>query len=121
VCGAACRASRDRKLARARRRRELDEARSDERRRQQQHREKQRRAGAKGAPERSSAQSHAPASRPKPSIFRKELAEILDRALGLSRASLMRDLREFAGAADKNVASVAAVTHELQSRTAPFS
>src|SRR5262249_26780389 len=97
VCGAACRASRDRKLARARRRRELGEARSDERLRQQQHREKQRRVSAKGAPERAAAQGHAPASRPNPSISQKELAEILDRALELSRASLMRDLREFAG------------------------
>ena len=121
VCGAVCRASRDRKLARARRRRELDEARSDERQRQQLHRENQRRASAQGAPERPTENCHAPASPPKPAISQKKLAEILDRAFGLSRASLMRDLGELAVPAEQKLAIVAAVTRQLESPSAAFS
>lgn len=121
VCGAACRVSRDRKLARARRRRELAESRSDERQRQQLHRENQRRAGAQGAAERSAAEGHAPASPPNPSISPRKLTEIVDRAVALSRASLIRDLRELAGPAEQKLAIVAAVTRQLESPTASFS
>jgi hypothetical protein len=113
--------SRDRRLTRARRHRELAEHRSDERERQQVHREKQRRASAAGSAVRSGAECHAPASPPNPAISPRKLAEIVDRAFELSRASLMRDLRELAGEAAQKLAIMAAVTRQLESPKASFS
>jgi hypothetical protein len=121
VCGAACRVSRDRRLARARRRRELAEHRSDERQRQQLHREKQRGASAAASPAPSAAERHAPASPPNPAISPRKLAEIVDRAFELSRASLLRDLRQLAGKAAQELAIVAPVTRQLESPPASFS
>jgi hypothetical protein len=81
VCGAACRVVRDRKLARARRRRELVDYRAEERERQQTCRQK-----------RSAAECHAPPSALKSSKTQDEIARLVDRALRLSRARLVRDL-----------------------------
>ncbi len=82
VCGAACRAKRDRRLARARRRREIDEARIEERERQSAWREVRSKAGC-----------HAPASEPKCSFSLNEIGQFVDRALELSRATLVREVR----------------------------
>jgi len=79
VCGAACRASRDRKLARARRRREIVEFRAEERVRQAEHR---------GQP----PVCHAPSSaRNQPELL-DEVVDFVDRSLRLSRAIMMRDI-----------------------------
>jgi hypothetical protein len=49
------------------------------------------------------------------------LAEIVDRAFELSRASLLRDLRQLAGKAAQELAIVAPVTRQLESPPASFS
>jgi hypothetical protein len=81
VCSKACRKRRDRKLARARRRRDLDDARIDDRARQRVRREHL------------AAKCHAPASPRKCPLSPKEMRQFVDRALARSRASLLRDLR----------------------------
>ena len=88
VCGAPCRAARDQKLARIRRRRDRDGARADERSRQQESRRKQR-AAAAGC--------HAPPSGRKCALLPEEVRQIVDRALEVSRATLLRDLRGILG------------------------
>jgi hypothetical protein len=97
VCGRACRSERDLRLARARRRRELDDFREDECVRQQESR--QRRAAAK---------CHAPPSARKFWKVPQKVAEFVDRALELSRASLLRDLRRITAEIDENVADLGA-------------
>jgi len=96
VCGDACRAARDRQLARARRRRELADYRADERRRQQAVRDQRAEARAKGeaAPAEGAIGEarHAPASAAKSAESLKEIAQIVDRTFEASRASLLRDL-----------------------------
>jgi hypothetical protein len=82
VCGEVCRKSRDRRLARARRRRDLEEARADERERQQTSRKARAEAGC-----------HAPPSIRKCPLSNKEVRQFVDRALERSRATLVRDLR----------------------------
>jgi hypothetical protein len=84
VCCATCRESRDRKLARARRRRELPEFRADERERQRVRRE---RLGAGGC--------HAPASAPKSLKLPAEVVDLVDRLTRMSRATLLRQLHGF--------------------------
>jgi hypothetical protein len=84
VCGAACRASRDRRLARARRRRELDDYRADERERQCTRRERREADGC-----------HAPPSAPKCAELPREVVEIVDRLVRVSRATLLRQIRGF--------------------------
>jgi hypothetical protein len=88
VCDAECRAARDRKLARARRRREVDDYRAEERVRQRASRatRAQARAAALGAP------CHAPPSASKSSELPEEVAELVERAFEASRATLLRDL-----------------------------
>lgn len=81
VCGKACRAARDRRLARARRRRDLDDARADERERQQASRKARLAAGC-----------HAPPSARKCPLSLREVRQFADRALARSRATLVRDL-----------------------------
>jgi hypothetical protein len=83
VCGPACRARRDRKLARRRRRRDLDEARADERGRQQRRRER-----------RAAAESHAPPSAANPAGARRKLMATVARALAASRATLAVQLAD---------------------------
>jgi hypothetical protein len=103
VCGAGCRASRDRKLARARRRRDIDECRTDERERQR----KSRGARTKTAGEAQEAEiqppGHAPASASKPAESLKEIAHFVDRAFEVSRATLMRDLSRIWPQIDENL------------------
>jgi hypothetical protein len=82
VCGKACRKARDWKLARARRRRDLDDARADERERQRTSRKARADAGC-----------HAPPSTRKCPLSDKEVRHFVDRALERSRATLVRDLR----------------------------
>src|SRR5436190_1272203 len=82
VCEAGCRSKRDRRLAQARRRRELAEARAEERARQQACRERRSKAGC-----------HAAASAPKRSLTQQEVEQFVDRALELSRATLVREVR----------------------------
>jgi len=90
VCGAACRAARDRKLARRRRRREIVDSRADERDRQQAVRD--RRAQAKREAAESGGPRHAPASASKSADLLEEVVRLVDRAVEASRASLLRDL-----------------------------
>ena len=82
VCGKACRKARDLRLARARRRRDLDDALIDERDRQRTHRKARAEAGC-----------HAPPSTRKCPLSDKEVRQFVDRALERSRATLVRDLR----------------------------
>jgi hypothetical protein len=98
VCGAACRALRDRKLARARRRRELEDARADERERQRTSRSRRR------APAR---RDDSPQD-PEYGLSRTQVSQLVDRVLALSRASLVRD---FEGA----LRSYAALRQEARS------
>jgi hypothetical protein len=102
VCGRACRAARDRKLARARRARDIEGYRADERRRQEESRGS--RARAKRPPVEAAetvetaqapapAARHAPPSVSKPPDLQKKIAQSVARAIALSRASLERDLR----------------------------
>ena len=81
VCGVACRGTRDRKLARARRLRAPDEARTDERERQRASRARRREASG----------CHAPPSSSKCPRFQGEVGRLVDRALAPSRATLVRD------------------------------
>jgi len=126
VCGAACRTARNRKLGRARRRRDEDGYRADECRRQQERREAQAaRASAMGAAEAAAEagtsgaaevrrECHAPPSASKPLELLDDLVRFVDRRLEASRASLLRALRrkwasEHAGRGD----GVAPVTRQL--------
>ena len=84
VCCATCRAARDRRLARARRRRELGDFRADERERQRTRRE---RPGGEGC--------HAPPSTRNYPQLPREVVDFVDRLTRLSRASLLRRLHEF--------------------------
>jgi hypothetical protein len=86
VCGDQCRCARDRKLARQRRRRDLDEARADERDRQRGSRARRAEAAAESG-------CHAPPSARKLLLSRQEVSEFVDRAFTRSRATLVRDLR----------------------------
>lgn len=92
MCGPACRAARDRKLTRARRRRELEDYREDERERQRQSRGARR---AQGRAAETDAVGHAPPSGVKERQLPAEVIELVDRAVDRSRASLMRDLLRF--------------------------
>jgi len=90
VCGPACRAARDRKLARARRRREIDDYRADECDRQRASRAgRARSATTVGVP----PGCHAPPSASKSPDLRKEIAQIVERIVARSRATLEHDLR----------------------------
>jgi hypothetical protein len=82
VCGASCRAQRDRKLAKRRRRAELVEHRADER---QVHR-------AKALDGADRPGRHAPASDGKSLEVQAKIEVFVDRVLARSRASLVRDL-----------------------------
>jgi len=91
ACGPACRAARDRKLARARRRREIDAHREDDRRRQQETRAR-RTAAAPPAPVAIMPARHAPPSAPKDLDSQKQIDRIVARVMTVSRATLEREL-----------------------------
>jgi hypothetical protein len=82
VCGLDCRRQRRNKLARRRRRGDLDKRRADERARQQKHRDAARGAGC-----------HEPASDRNYAELLEKLQQIVDRASRLSRATYGRDAR----------------------------
>ena len=84
VCGLVCRAKRERKFARTRRRVDLDDARAAERHRQRTSRV--RRTATSGC--------HAVASERKVSESRDEVKRSVDRALARSRGSLAGELNE---------------------------
>jgi hypothetical protein len=88
VCGAKCRIHRDRKLARTRRRGDIDACRIDEQKRQDdcRHGRAKAREAATGAP------CHAPASAPKPAELPEEVVRFVYRAFEASRATFLRDL-----------------------------
>lgn len=90
VCSPKCRVTRDRKLARKRRRRDLDDFRTEERERQRSCR--RRRAEAREAPE--GGGCHAPPAAPNSLELPDNFIQFVDRAVERSRASLLRDLRQ---------------------------
>ena len=99
VCGATCRGARDRKLARARRRRDRDDAREDERLRQRESRA--RRAATSGC--------HAPPSPGKLLLSRVEIGQFVDHVFAQSRATLVRDFRGALGRCTSKVGEDPAV------------
>lgn len=106
VCGAACRAARDRKLARARRRLEIDDYRADECVRQEASRGRRARARAAEVGE----VGHAPASASKSSELPEEIIRFVDRAVEASRATLLRVLSRNWPRPRENVATVGEVS-----------
>jgi hypothetical protein len=88
VCGAECRAVRDRKLARARRRSDIEGYRADEcvRQKASRGRRAEAHAGEVGAVR------HAPASASKSAELPEEILRFVDRAVAASRATLLRGL-----------------------------
>jgi hypothetical protein len=81
VCGVACRSRRSNRLARRRRRDDLDEHQADERARQQRRRDAVRAAGC-----------HAQASVHNSPDLLGKVQQIVDKVASLSRATLRRDL-----------------------------
>lgn len=117
VCGSACRRRRDRKLARQRRRRDLDDARADERVRQRASRVRRADEATKAATMESGC--HAPPSAAKLLLSRQEVTEFVNRALALSRATLVRDLRGALGRyVAKSGGGSVAVTRDPRSASA---
>ena len=102
VCGAECRAKRDGKLQRARRRRDIDDHRADERERQRASRARRR-----------GATCHAPPAEPKPSKVKDKLGQNVVRPPAMSRASLERQLADLMPLLSKIVANLAPVTRDL--------
>lgn len=86
VCGAACRRARERKLARSRRRSDIEDERGAERERQVACRKRRVASGC-----------HAGPSAAKCRVSLVEMREIVDGALALSRGTLVRDLRGILG------------------------
>ena len=102
VCNAACRASRDRKLALVRRDRDLHAFRDDERQRQRECRARRKAAAATASPTATAASPgvtgppvtarHAPPSAHDPLRFSGNLLDSWDREMARSRATLERIL-----------------------------
>jgi hypothetical protein len=90
VCGPGCRTVRDRKLARARRRADIEGFRADERRRQRACRAERAEARSVEA----QRDGHAPASAAKYSEVQEEVGRFVDRVVEASRATLLRDVRQ---------------------------
>ena len=97
VCGAACRTSRDRELARDRRVRELTAFREDERKRQQEVRDR-RKAAASGVTGPPVTRRHAPPSGHNTLQFPQKVLEVWDKESARSRATLARILASVAEA-----------------------
>jgi hypothetical protein len=99
ICSRACRVARDRKLARIRRAKDIEGYRADEQRRQRESRKARAQAkllsvaGAEPAPAPARTGCHAPPSASKSPNLQMEIAQIVDRVLALSRATLERELR----------------------------
>jgi hypothetical protein len=114
VCSRACRAARDRKLARIRRAKDIEGYRADEQRRQRESRKARAKrlavAGAEPAPAPAGIGCHAPPSASKSPDFQKEIAQIVDRVLAQSRATLERELRRIWPHASEIVARPGAVS-----------
>lgn len=116
VCSRACRAARDRKLARIRRARDIEGYRADEQRRQRESRKARARAqlpaeaDAEAAPAPARPGCHAPPSASKSLDLQKEIAQVVDRVLALSRATLERELRRIWPQASEIVARPGAVS-----------
>lgn len=103
VCGPACRAKRDSKLQRARRRRDIEDHRADERERQR----------ASRARRRGEATCHAPPAESKAAKVKDKLGQIVDGAPPLSRASLEQQVAELMPMLRQIVANHAPVTRDL--------
>lgn len=106
VCGAECRAARDRKLARARRRREIEDYRADEQLRQEASRGRR----AKGPLAATGDVCHAPASASKSSELPEKVVRFVDRAVEASRATLLRVLSRNWPRPRENVAAAGEVS-----------
>lgn len=102
VCGAECRAKRDGKLQRARRRREIDDHRADERERQRASRARRREATC-----------HAPPGESKPSKVQDKSEQNEARAKAMSRATLARQLADLMPLLNQIVANMAPVTQQV--------
>lgn len=107
ICGPECRLARNNKLQRARRRRDVEAHRADERQRQHDSR----------AQRRGDVTCHAQPSAAKPSDSLKEIELLVDRALALSRATLVRELLKKLPLPRKTLAPVAAVTRNHEPLT----
>lgn len=103
VCGPTCRAKRDSKLQRARRRRDIEDHRADERERQR----------ASRARRRSEATRHAPPAAHKPSKVLGKLGQVVDPTEALSRVSLKQQVAELMPLLRKIVANHAPVTRDM--------
>jgi len=99
VCGAECRAKRDGKLQRARRRLELEEHRADERERQRASRARRR--------------SHAPPAEPKAAKVKDKSEPIVASPKAMSRAGLEQKLARNMPFLCKTLANLVAVTQQL--------
>jgi hypothetical protein len=99
VCGPECRAKRDGKLQRARRRRDIDDHRADERERQRASRARRR--------------SHAPPAKSKSLKILDKSERNVARPKAMSRASLGRQLADLMPLLSKIVANLAPVTRDL--------
>jgi hypothetical protein len=94
VCSCkACREARDRRLARERRGRDLDQYRDEERERQRKCRRARREAAGGAGP--SVAKCHAPPSAPNVSKLQRKILQNWDKAAELSRATFAQKLEEF--------------------------
>jgi hypothetical protein len=109
VCGAKCRVQRDRKLARTRRRRDIEAFRVDEQRRQDDARHGQ----AKAREADTGAPCHAPASAPKSAELPEEIVRFVYRAFEASRATFLRDLSQKWPQPSEIPAKSAGVTRQL--------
>ncbi len=107
VCGESCRKLRNRKLARKRRRKNLEEARQDERDRKERSR-KARKAGTTAqmpgltqarepASWTASRECHAPGSADNPAKVLAEIVRLMDKLRAMSRARFRRQLEQIGG------------------------
>ncbi|HEY8041702.1 MAG TPA: hypothetical protein VIF15_17980 [Polyangiaceae bacterium] len=109
VCGAECRAIRNRKLARARRSLAIDDYRADECARQEASRGR-RAQGAKAQEAEAGEVCHALPSASKSLKLPKEFVGFVDRAVEVSRATLLRVLRRNWPRLRENVATAREVS-----------
>ena len=106
VCSPKCRPKRQRKLARRRRGKAVQEHRVDERERQRKSREQRRASGC-----------HAPPSVRKPALVAAEMLESWDKMAALSRSTLARQLSAMARASMRFVGTEAGTEGGLSRST----